>query len=45
MNLNRLRTVNWSNNSYPTGVVKPVYETSMYISLHVLNDSGKYKEI
>ena len=21
----RLRTVSWSNNSYPTGVVKPVY--------------------
>ena len=23
--LDRLRTVSWSNNSYPTGVVKPVY--------------------
>ena len=22
---NRLRTVSWSNNSHPTGVVKPVY--------------------
>ena len=22
----RLRTVSWRNNSYPTGVVKPVYE-------------------
>ena len=22
----RLRTVSWSNNSHPTGVVKPVYE-------------------
>ena len=24
----RLRTVSWSNNSYPTSVVKPVYERS-----------------
>ena len=24
----RLRTFSWSNNSYPTGVVKPVYEHS-----------------
>ena len=26
----RLRTVNWSNNSHPTGVVKPVYECSTF---------------
>ena len=24
----RLKTVSWSNSSYPTGVVKPVYERS-----------------
>ena len=26
----RLRTVSWSNRSYPTGVVKPVYERSTF---------------
>ena len=26
----RLRTVSWSNNSHPTGVVKPVYERSTF---------------
>ena len=26
----RLRTVSWSNSSYPTGVVKPVYERSTF---------------
>ena len=26
----RLRTVNWSDNSHPTGVVKPVYERSTF---------------
>ena len=26
----RQRTVSWSNNSYPTGVVKPVYERSTF---------------
>ena len=26
----RLRTVNWSNSSHPTGVVKPVYERSTF---------------
>ena len=26
----RLRTVSWSNNSHPTGVVKPVYESSTF---------------
>ena len=26
----RLRTVRWSNSSYPTGVVKPVYERSTF---------------
>ena len=25
-----LRTVSWSNSSYPTGVVKPVYELSTF---------------
>ena len=24
----RLKTVSWSNNSHPTGVVKPIYERS-----------------
>ena len=24
----KLRTISWSNNSHPTGVVKPVYERS-----------------
>ena len=27
---NRLRTVRWSNSSHPTGVVKPVYESSTF---------------
>ena len=26
----RLRTVSWSNNSHPSGVVKPVYELSTF---------------
>ena len=26
----RLGTVSWSNSSYPTGVVKPVYERSTF---------------
>ena len=26
----RLRTVSWSNSSYPTGVIKPVYERSTF---------------
>ena len=26
----RLRTVSWSNNSHPTGVVKPFYERSVF---------------
>ena len=26
----RLRKVSWSNNSYPIGVVKPVYERSTF---------------
>ena len=26
----RLRTVSWSNNNHPTGVVKPVYERSTF---------------
>ena len=26
----RLRTVSWSNSSHPTGVVKPVYESSTF---------------
>ena len=26
----RLRTVSWSKNSHPTGVVKPVYERSTF---------------
>ena len=26
----RLRTVSWSNNSHPTGVIKPVYERSTF---------------
>ena len=26
----RLRTVSWSNNIHPTGVVKPVYERSTF---------------
>ena len=26
----RLRTVSWKNNSHPTGVVKPVYERSVF---------------
>ena len=26
----RLRTVSWSNSSYPTGVVKPGYERSTF---------------
>ena len=26
----RLRTVSWSNSSYPTDVVKPVYERSIF---------------
>ena len=26
----RLRTVSWSKNSHPTGVVKPVYECSTF---------------
>ena len=26
----RLRTVSWSNNSHPTGVVKPVYDRSTF---------------
>ena len=26
----RLRTFSWSNSSYPTGVVKPVYERSTF---------------
>ena len=25
----RLKTVSWSNNSHPTGVVKPLYEHSI----------------
>ena len=29
-----LRTVSWSNNSHPTGVVKPVYERSTYIAFN-----------
>ena len=26
----RLRMVSWSNSSYPTGVIKPVYERSTF---------------
>ena len=29
----RLRTVSWSKNSHPTGVVKPVYERPTFVSI------------
>ena len=32
----RLRTVSWSNNSHPTGVVKPFYERSIYLQVWTL---------
>ena len=32
----QLRTVSWSNNSHSTGVVKPVYERSIYLQVWIL---------